>query len=409
MKKYCLIGKNLGHTLSPTIHSEFGLIYDVCELNNDNQLKAFIKKQDYSGFNVTIPYKQAIMPFLHKVDSVAKKIGAVNTVVNLGGKLYGYNTDILGLSYALSKAKISIENKKVMILGSGGASKTAQYLCSINNASEIIIVSRQGKVNYKSCYDYIDTQVIINTTPVGMFPDSYSCPIDIKNFKKLDGVFDMVYNPLNTMLIQQANNMKLNADNGLSMLVAQAKFSRDLFLNNKLSNEVIDNIKNKIFKDKINIVFIGMPASGKTSLGKGVAKALGREFIDTDEIIKETINMSIAEYFEAYGEKAFRDLEKEVIAKVSKKLNVIISTGGGAILCEQNRKALLSNSKVILIERDLKKLSLIGRPLSKSYESLLKMKTERNQLYYEMADYVIYNNENLENAVKEAVDIYNNI
>lgn len=406
MKKYCIIGKKLGHTLSPQIHGEFGLHYCVRELADKKALEAFLKSHEFSGFNITIPYKQTVIPYLYKVDGLAKEIGAVNTVVDIDGKLYGYNTDILGLKYALNKAGIKLKNKNVMILGSGGASKTAQYLCKSEGANEIMVVSRKGEINYENCYTYTDTEVIINTTPVGMYPDNYSKPLNLEKFRNLEGVYDLIYNPLTTVLVQEAKAKGIKTDNGLSMLVAQAKYARDIFSNDTLDDGIISEITKNLTKNLKNIVLIGMPSSGKTCIGREVAKILDREFIDTDEEIEKKVNMSIPEIFDKYGEDAFRKLEKEVVAEVSKEFNKVIATGGGAVLSEQNRIALHGNGTVFLIERDLKCLSLAGRPLSKDYETLCKMWEYRSPVYRSTADYTLYNSDSIESAVQGIVKIF---
>ncbi|HKL93722.1 MAG TPA: shikimate dehydrogenase, partial [Clostridia bacterium] len=229
MKKYCVIGKSLSHTLSPQIHREFGLDYSAVELCDESELEAFINNLEFDGFNITIPYKQTIIKYLDKVEQTAKEIGAVNTVVNFHGKLYGYNTDLEGLRYALRQAQIELRDKAVMILGSGGASKTAQYLAKKEGAKSVTVVSRSGEANYENCYEKQDTEVIINTTPVGMMPNENAIPLDISKFENLESVYDLIYNPLRTRLIIEAKDRELRASNGLNMLVEQARLARDLF------------------------------------------------------------------------------------------------------------------------------------------------------------------------------------
>lgn len=247
MKRFCLIGEKLGHSLSQKIHKAFNQYdYSLVELE-ESQLKDFVDRSEYCGFNVTIPYKQKIMEYIDEIEERAKKIGAVNTVVYKNGKSYGYNTDILGMEELLKKSKIELKDKIVLILGSGGTSHTANYLCKIKEAKEIVIVSRNGKINYsnvKELYSHCD--VIINTTPVGMYPNINESPIDLKGFVNLSGVIDVIYNPEKTQLLLQAEMLNINAIGGKLMLAAQAKYGMELFLNKSFSDKYIEIAEKEI-------------------------------------------------------------------------------------------------------------------------------------------------------------------
>ncbi len=402
-----LIGKTLKHSYSPQIHSMLGgYTYDLIELKDEVELENFVKNGDYDAYNVTIPYKKAVIKFLDVVSPLAIKIGAVNTVVKKDGKLYGYNTDFWGMKFMLSSAGINLDGKKVMILGSGGTSNTARVVASECGAKEVVIVSRTGDVNYQNCYDLTDTEVIINTTPVGMYPDSFNAPIDVEKFKNLTGVADVIYNPSLTKLAYMAKQKGIATANGLSMLVAQAKYARDLFLgfsNKGFSddNKIISPVVDDILRETNNIILIGMPGSGKSTVGKKLADLTGKKFIDTDELIVKTTNKSIPEIFSACGEEVFRDLEEQALKTAVNERSAIIATGGGIIKREKNHYLLSSNGKVVWLQRDLFSLSTKDRPLSKSVKELEKIYLERKDLYRQCADITIVNDKSVNEIAKE--------
>lgn len=397
-----LIGKTLKHSYSPQIHSKFGgYTYDLVELADETELENFIKNSDYDAFNVTIPYKKTVMRFLDFVSPLALRIGAVNTVVKKDGKAYGYNTDFWGMKYMLSSAGISLDGKKVMILGSGGTSNTARVVAKECGASEIIIVSRTGEVNYQNCYDISGVEVIINTTPVGMFPDSFSAPIDIERFGALSGVADVIYNPSLTKLTYTAKKKGIAHVNGLPMLVAQAKYARDFFLDKADDDKIIAPVVNEILSETDNVVLIGMPGSGKTTVGKELAKITGKKFIDTDELIVKMDGRSIPEIFSCLGEDKFRDLEEKALKIAMNERGAVIATGGGIIKRKENHYPLKSNGKVVWLKRDINSLSTKGRPLSKSIEEVKKLYLERKDLYSQCADVVVCNDKSVQETVKE--------
>ncbi len=404
MKKYCVIGKSLPHTLSPQIHAMFGRPdYGVREFANKAELAKFVKGGEYGGYNVTIPYKQDVIPLLDAVSQSAKEIGAVNTVVNENGKNVGYNTDIDGISYAFRKANIELEGRNILILGSGGTCLTAKYVCERDGAQSVKVVSRTGEINYENCYGLQDAQVIINTTPVGMYPNIYESPLDLSRFQNLQGVYDCIYNPLQTMLVKQARDLGINAANGLVMLVEQARIAHNLFQRAKGLKEVselkTDEIVRAITEERRNIVLIGMAGSGKSVIGKAVAKRLGREFADTDAEVENAAGMSIADIFAAFGEEKFRDLERGAVERVCSKLGLVIATGGGAILDEKNRFYMEANGVRVLIRRPVEQLATAGRPLSDSAEKAAALYELRKPLYHESADIIIDNDGDAESAV----------
>ena len=394
--KYCLIGERLSHSYSAEIHALSGLNYSLKEVPR-GELAEFIK-EDYDGFNITIPYKKEIIPFLDGLDESAKKVGAVNTAVKKGGKYYGYNTDTEGMRYALSRKNILLSGRRVMILGTGGAALTAEALCRAENAKSVVKVSRAGEVNYQTCYNLKDTEIIINATPVGMFPNIGGKPIDLSAFPNLTGVFDCIYNPFNTALIAQAKGLNINCSDGLPMLVKQALEAQKIWGvggNKDDTEEIIA----ALYRKKLNIVLCGMPSSGKTTIGKMAAALLGKSFIDTDAEILSATGKTPAEIIEKDGERAFRDIETEIIKKISIVSGAVIATGGGAILREENVSALKANGVIFYIKRDLSLLTAAGRPLSKDF-GVAKLFEERKALYARAADFTVENNGEKQSAAE---------
>lgn len=393
-KKCGLIGNPLGHSWSPQIHSYLGTYsYNLWPME-ENEVADFIKKRDFDAINVTIPYKKTVMPYLDRIDSFAKKIGSVNTIVKEeDGSLSGHNTDYFGFSYMLDKGGIDAEGKKVIILGSGGASLTARNVIYDRGAKDIVIISRHGENNYDNISVNSDANIIVNCTPVGMYPKNLVSPVDISIFPDLEGVVDMIYNPGKTRLMLDCEERKVNHISGLSMLVAQAKQASEYFTNKKIDNSVIDEITDKINFKLSNITLIGMPGSGKSTVGKAISEITGRDFIDTDDEIVKKINMPIPEFFSKYGEEKFRDIESEITEKFSKKSGLVISTGGGVVKRQKNIFAIRQNSFVVYLDRDVDSLPKDGRPLSMKND-LRKMKEERLPLYLKAADFT-YQVENL--------------
>lgn len=392
--KYGLIGKPLGHSFSREIHALIAdYDYRLFEIDED-ELPRFFQERDFSGINVTIPYKQAVIPFLDEISDEAKKIGAVNTIVKKEGKLFGFNTDFFGMRALIKSAGLDLENKTVLILGTGGTSKTAVEVSKSLGATEIVKVSRKKSsdtVTYDEAYKkFSGADVIINTTPVGMFPNADKTPVDVKKFKNLQGVIDAVYNPLRTNFVLDAESIGAKGRGGLYMLVAQAVYASALFLDKTADESVIDKTYARILKEKRNIVLCGMPSSGKTTVGKEIAKVFGKKFIDTDDVVVEKKKESISDIFEKYGEGEFRKEERLAIEELSKENGLVIATGGGAVLDENNVRALRRNGVILFLDRSLENLvATADRPLSSDTEKLKNLFEKRYDVYKSCADALI--------------------
>lgn len=382
--EYGLIGCPLGHSHSPFVHRQFGYDYDLRVVEKED-LGAFLTEGDYLGLNVTIPHKTAVIPYLDELDESAKRCGAVNTIVVRDGKKIGYNTDIFGMEYALIAAKIPLNGKNVLILGTGGTSKMAQELCFTQGARSVTVVSRSGQVDYETVYEKKDAEIILNCTPVGMYPHNGERAIDLKRFPNLCGVFDAVYNPLKTALLLDAEELGIPCSDGLKMLVAQAKRAAEIFRNEEYPDEMIDKVERRLFHKVANVVLIGMPGCGKTTVGKKIAEIMQREFFDVDAEIVKSENRSIERIFQEDGEGYFRAVEKRVLADLSKRQGIVLSTGGGAVIDPDNIRNMRQNGILIRINRNLNNLSCDGRPLSKDRAALEKIAAEREK-YYRLAD-----------------------
>ena len=393
MNKYGCIGKKLTHSFSKDIHARLAdYKYELIELS-EKEVENFFEKKDFSAVNVTIPYKETVIPYLDEISDIAKRIGAVNTVVNKNGRLYGYNTDYYGMKALIERVRIEISGKKVLVLGTGGTSKTARVLASDLGASEIFTVSRKKSEEYITYEEAVtlhsDAEIIINTTPSGMYPDCNSRPIDVFAFDKLCGVIDAVYNPIRTNLVLDAMEKGVKAEGGLYMLVMQAVVAVEKFLDTEISRKIADEVFASVLSAKENIVITGMPGSGKSTVGR-LIELDGYTFIDTDAEIEARCGCSIKELIAANGEKYFRDLETEVICEVSSESRRIISTGGGAILREENVRALKRNGKLFFINAELSRLRATDdRPLSDTEDKLVRLYNERIGIYQATADIVV--------------------
>ena len=409
--EYGCIGKKLTHSFSKIIHNRLAdYDYELCEIPEDS-LADFMTKADFKAINVTIPYKQAVIPFLYSISDTAKKIGAVNTIVNKNGKLYGYNTDFSGMRAMIIRQGVSLKGKKVLILGSGGTSKTAATVAENLEADEVYRVSRSGSdgaITYDEAYlKHSDAQAIINTTPCGMYPNIGVSAIDTERFKSLSSVTDAVYNPLSSALVVSAREKGINAVGGLYMLVAQAAFAAEKFIDISVTSEKTEEIYRDILRQKKNIVLIGMPGCGKTTIGKLIADELDKEFVDTDSEIIKQINMPISDYFGKYGEESFRKIESEVIKRISAEQSSVIATGGGAVLNPDNIRLLKENGTVVFIDRPLEKLvTTSDRPLSSNREMLMKRYNERYQIYCSSADIKIDAVDELDLNVKAIKEVF---
>ena len=392
--EYGCIGETLKHSFSKEIHESLKkYTYELIEILKD-KLEKFMTDKNFKAVNVTIPYKEAVIPYLYEIDAHAKEIGAVNTVVNRDGKLYGYNTDFYGMRELIRHASVEIFGKKVAILGTGGTSKTAYAVAKSLGAESIVKVSRKSgedTVTYGELYEkHGDTEIIINTTPVGMYPNVFDTPLDLCGFDKLSGVIDAVYNPIRTPLICEAQKRGVRAESGLYMLVAQAVRASEIFLGITYPADTTEKIYSSLIRKKENLVLIGMPSCGKSTVGKMLAKALDREFIDTDNLIAENEGKEIPEIFASRGEDYFREAEEKAVKSCAHLSGKVIATGGGAVLRATNVSALSENGKIYFIDRPPQSLLVTSdRPLSKDRESINKLYNERYEIYKRYADKVI--------------------
>lgn len=404
--RYGLIGEKLGHSFSKIIHEQLcSYTYDLIPLARD-EVDGFMTRREFSAINVTIPYKETVLPYLTFIDPAAKAIGAVNTVVNRGGLLYGYNTDFAGIEYMLDRHGFVLEGKKVLILGSGGTCKTASAVARHRGARALYVVSRtagDGRISYEQAVaEHNDADVLINTTPVGMYPNIDARPIDLAAFPRLRAVVDVIYNPLKTALLLQAEELSIPCCNGLEMLVAQAKYAAERFIDARLPDDSIAQVHAQLCADRRNLALIGMPSCGKSTLGQILAQQLGKKYIDLDELIVQRAGKSIVDIFAEVGEAGFRAQEKEALRQVAGQTGLVIATGGGIIKDADNVRLLRHNSAICFIDRDLQNLipSDPTRPLSSSYEAVKAMYEQRLPLYRGYADFIAENNGELSATVQ---------
>lgn len=393
MEKYGCIGKKLTHSFSKEIHAKLAdYTYEMIELSED-EIAPFFEKKEFTAINVTIPYKQTVIPYLDDISAIAERIGAVNTVVNKAGKLYGYNTDYYGMKALIERLEIDLKGKKVLVLGTGGTGKTACVVAADLGASQILTVSRRKTdthITYEEAVStHADADVIINTTPSGMYPDCESKPIEINSFTQLIGVIDAVYNPLCTNLVLDAKQRGIRAEGGLYMLIMQAVAAVERFIDTTIKKEVAEQIFASIYAAKENIVLTGMPGSGKSTVGK-LLDIEGFSFVDTDTEVEKRCGCTIRELIKSKGEDYFRELETEVIRDISAANCRIISTGGGAILRKENLRCLKRNGKLFFLNADISRLQATAdRPLSDTCEKLAKLYAERKHIYQETADVTV--------------------
>ena len=395
-----LLGEKLGHSYSPQIHSYLAdYSYDLVEVAPE-KLGEFLNSNSLSGFNVTIPYKKAVIPYCAQLSSQAAELGSVNTVIRLpDGTLYGDNTDYYGFYKMLERSQLNIKGKKVLVLGSGGASVTVRAVLSHAQAN-VVTISRSGADNYTNLHLHRDAAVIVNTTPVGMYPNTGISPIDLALFPQLEGVLDVVYNPARTQLLLDAENLGLKTENGLYMLVSQAKKAAELFTGTEIADWKIDSIYKNLSAQMENIVLVGMPGCGKTSIANALGALTGREVVDTDAEIVKLAGRPIPEIFAQDGEEVFRQLETQVLRAFGHRSGLILSTGGGCVTQERNYPILHQNGRLYWILRQLEALPIDGRPISivQSRESLY---ARREPMYRRFADHIVQNDSTLEDAAKQ--------
>ena len=403
MGKYGLLGERLGHSFSPEIHRLLGgYDYSLLEVPRE-ALGDFLARRPFDGINVTIPYKQAVIPYLDGLSDIARRIGSVNTVIRAAdGRLLGENTDYSGFLQMVRHAGIEVKNRKCLVLGSGGASRTVCVCLEDLGAAEVRVISRSGPDHYGNLERHADARVIVNATPVGMYPGNGQAPVRLSAFPALEGVLDLIYNPARTALLLEAERRGIPCANGLYMLVSQARQAAEIFLGKTIPEEETRRVVGQLAWQTANIVLIGMPGCGKTTVGKLLAKRLNRPLVDTDALVEEkTAGLSCGEYLRRYGEAAFRQLETAAIREAGKRTGAVIATGGGAVTRPENLDALRQNGVIFHLDRPVEQLSRRGdRPLSATEEALRQLFARRAPMYAAFRDERI-DNTRAEDAVRE--------
>jgi len=399
-----LLGAKLGHSYSPVIHKMLAdYPYALYEISADS-LSDFLQNSDFTGLNVTIPYKKSVIPYCKRLSPIAKKLGAVNTLVrDADGNLIGHNTDYFGFLSMVEHSGLSLTGKKVLVLGSGGASATVVAVLQELGA-EAVIISRNGKDHYHNLHLHADAAAIVNATPVGMYPNNGEAPLSLDDFPKLEGVLDLIYNPARTALLMQAQQRGLVTMNGLWMLVAQAKESAEWFTGTKIPDDQIALIYHHLRRQMENIVLVGMPGCGKSTVGKQLALTTGRTFVDADEVIAEDAGMSIPEIFDREGEAGFRLRETKILSKLGMRSGLVIATGGGCVTRKENYPLLHQNGRIYWLQRDIAKLPTNGRPLSQA-SNLEQMYRVRQPLYAAFSDAIVNNGESVDETVNAIVKL----
>lgn len=402
-----LLGRKLGHSYSPEIHAQLGSYsYHLFE-KEPEELASFLKNGDFTGLNVTVPYKKEVIPYLSDLSPVAKRLGAVNTIIRRAdGSLMGHNTDYFGFYSMVKQSGLMPEGKKCLVLGSGGASATAVAVLQEMGA-KVVVISRSGENNYQNLYLHSDAAIIVNTTPVGMYPKTGISPISLDPFPNLEGVLDVVYNPARTKLLLDAQRRRLVSMNGLWMLVAQAKEASEWFTGTPISDQVIEPIYSKLRQQMENIILIGMPGCGKSTVAHMLGPMLRRESVDADHEIEIAAGKTIPEIFAQDGEEAFRQLETQVLEELGKRSGLIIATGGGCVTREENYPLLHQNGSIFWLQREISQLPTDGRPLSQATR-LAEMYRIREPMYRRFADHIIDNNGDPQAAASEILNFLEN-
>ena len=399
-----LLGRKLSHSYSPQIHSQLGS-YDYRLFEKEpEELEDFLKNGDFTGLNVTIPYKKDVIPFLDELSPRAKALGAVNTIIRRNGKLIGHNTDYFGFETMLLSTGVSLQGKKALVCGSGGASSTA---CAVLKAygANVVVLSRTGKDNYQNLNRHSDAALIVNATPVGMYPNVEASPIeDLAAFPMLEGVLDLVYNPARTSILLKAEALGIPCVNGLRMLVAQAKESAEWFTGEPIDDSCIEMIYSRLRRQMENIILIGMPGCGKTTVGTSLAKILSRPLKDADAELEQAVGRKITEILPTDGEASFRSLESETLLDLGKQSGLVIATGGGCVTIPNNYEKLHRNGTIVWLKRDLDLLPTDGRPLSQTGH-LQEMYQKRAPLYARFADFSVENRGDPQETAEEIIRI----
>lgn len=385
-----LLGRTLGHSYSPAIHRHFGNYeYGLLE-KEPEELKDFLRHGDFDGLNVTMPYKKAVIPYLDELTDIARSVGAVNTIYRQNGKLVGHNTDFYGFHQMLERSGLESRGKKCLVLGSGGASQVAVRVLQDHGAN-VIVISRSGENNYSNLSRHSDAAIIVNATPVGMYPNTCISPVNVEDFPNLEGVLDVIYNPARTQLLMDAEKLGIVAMNGLWMLVSQAREASSAMTGIPVSEEKAAEVYRILQQQAENIVLIGMPGCGKSTVGRLVAEKTGKKFVDADALVEKMAEKSIPQIFVDGGEVTFRELETKVLADLGKQSGLVIASGGGCVTQDRNYPLLHQNGTIYWLQRDLHSLPTDGRPLSQK-GSLADMFAARKPLYEVFADQIIDNN-----------------
>lgn len=404
MKKCGLLGGKLGHSYSPAIHALLAdYEYKLYERESD-ELEEFLTHGGLDGMNVTIPYKKAVIPYCAGLSPTAAKLGSVNTIVRRAdGSLYGDNTDAFGFAGMVRCSGIEVKGKRAVVLGSGGASATVCAVLEELGAESVRVLSRHGGAGYGNLAPYSDAEVIVNATPVGMYPKNGAAAVDLRDFPRCGGVLDVVYNPARTALILQAEELGIRCESGLYMLVAQAKRSAELFMGCTIHDSEIPRIRGALARNMQNIVIIGMPGSGKTTVAAALGEKLGRPVYDSDDKVLEMTGENAETLIRAHGEEAFRRAETAALAELGKLSGAVIATGGGAVTREENYPLLHQNGTIVCLERALERLPVDGRPISQSTD-LAALYAKRKPLYARFADVTVDNNGALDATLRAVLE-----
>ncbi len=400
-----LLGRTLGHSYSPAIHTQLAAYSYRLYEKEPEELEDFLHSGEFDGLNVTIPYKKAVIPYCAELSDTARAIGAVNTIVRRpDGTLWGDSTDAYGFSMLVRSSGAEVRGKKALVFGSGGASATAQYVLRQMGAREVVVISRHGEHHYENLDRHADAQIAVNTTPLGMYPNTGASPVDLSRLPKLEAALDVVYNPARTEFLLQAERLGLKRANGLLMLVAQAKKSCEEFLGKPIADERIAAITKSLAAQMQNVILIGMPGSGKTTVGTGAAARLGRTFLDADAVLEQKAGMPIPEIFRLEGEEGFRQRETAVLAELGKQSGLVIATGGGCVTRPENYPLLHQNGTIFCLTRDLSRLPISGRPVSQALGAE-EIYRRRKSLYEGFADVMIDNDRTAEDAVRQILEV----
>ena len=401
--KFGLLGRKLGHSYSPMIFDLMGgYRYDLFEREPEG-IEDLLKNGDFDGLNGTIPYKKEVLQYLDEIDPLALRLGAVNTIVKKDGKLFGYNSDYYGFQAMVLRTRIDVTGKKVLVLGSGGASVTVRAVLE-DLGAQVVLISRSGENNYLNLDRHRDAALIVNTTPVGMYPHNGSAPLSLEGFTGLEGVLDLIYNPARTQLLMECEKYGIPGFNGLWMLVAQAKQSAQWFLGRELPESLVSDIHQKLRDKMENIALVGMAGCGKSTLGRALAKETGKKFVDADAEVEDLAGKTIPQIFAQEGEEVFRRMETTVLAELGMESGLVIATGGGCVTREENYPLLHQNSRIIWLDRCPARLPTEGRPLSQKTHPA-KLYEMRKPMYKAFADATVDNNGSKGETVTEILNL----